>query len=179
MENVKNLKGANEKEAAAVVARSTGYDIPKILELVDAEAKGSGAVLEINANELTKWIGKGNSFVASVNDQIIGHSAIDIWPESGWAELRASVVKSEFRGHGVYTKLTKVRIQKLLVENPDVTIVVLKNKESSGSGILDSLGFKTIPKPEAPKELFSIGGDQEWKIFVAAKKDINEKLLRS
>lgn len=130
--------------------------IPAVLELVESEP---AALLPVPREELLAWIEKGHSVVLKAGEQIIGHQAVGIWPKSGWVELRAAVVKSEFRGNGLNTWMKQVLIEIMQKESNEVTFVGFTEKESMSRGIFKNLGFSEIPLSETPAEFFLICPD--------------------
>ncbi len=174
------------KNAAALkvhVAPSTEKDIPKIMEMINTEAKRSGAVLPVFEDEVKAWINQGMSFIAKTESgEIVGHhSASPAWPQSGWIELRAAVVLPEYRGNGINAQLKEAIIDAIIAHSPTATIVSVKNKSSNGRQVLGEMGFTKIPQSEAPKELFEIGPVGEaYDIYVyTPSKDNVKELVRA
>lgn len=170
---------SNATAQKVCISPSTEKDIPKIMEIINDEAKRSGAVLHVFEDEVKGWIKEGLSFVAKTHSgEIIGHHAAFAWPESGWVELRAAVVLPEYRGNGVNGKLKDAIIDAILEKNPEATIVSVKNKSSSGRHILGEIGFKQIGQSDAPQELFGIGPIGEaYDIYVLTPSKESVKIL--
>ncbi len=168
---------AIKRVKAVSISRATEFDAAGIIRLVNNESDTSGATLGVTRADISKWIRGGNSFVARLDSEPIGHGAIDIWPESGWQELRAAVVSSPFRNNGIYSALMAHRIIRIVEEDPQATMVVLKNSASMGWGLLLALGFNEVPNSKVPTELFSIGDDQQWTALVARRRDLHNLLL--
>ncbi len=163
------------------VSKATVNDLKGIVELINAEAKKSGAVLLVSEKEVGVWIKSGLDFVAKdESGKIIGHQSAAIWPESGWIELRAGVVLPEFRGNGVNSKLKVAIINEIESKFPGATIVSLKNNVSGGRGTVAELGFHKVQQSEAPEELFKIGPKGEnYDVYVYTTKIAEKGLLRS
>ena len=126
----------------------------KIVELVNAESKASGAVLEITEAEVLDWISNGNSIIG-YKERIIAHEAIHLWKSSGWGELRSAVVDEQFRGRGIGSEITRLLVEKYFSENPNGTIVAIKRNTEKGVTLLLKLGFEETPLSKLPNELFT------------------------
>jgi N-acetylglutamate synthase-like GNAT family acetyltransferase len=142
-------------------------DINEILKLVNDEAERTGALLPIRSNTLETWISKGLSLVAEAKEQgrstIIGHGAAHIWPKSGWIEFRSLIVKPEFRGNGISTKVSGKLFNILKAKYPGATMVAFTNKAGNGRGIFKALGFSEAKYEDLPSELFTIGPEHRGK----------------
>ncbi len=137
-------------------------DAPKIAKIVNAEAELSGAVIKVTEAEVAGWISSGLSFVAKVGTEIVGHTAGYIWPKSGIAEHRAVVVLPEYRGNGINAMLTTVFMQRLIEQDPSITIISLKNAnahEAAKKAVVKS-GFKPINVDSLPDEIFDGPADR-------------------
>lgn len=146
------------------IQTATKEHIPDIVELINNQHAANKSVLLVSTEEVAEWVNKGHSRIAvSSEGKVIGHQSLDIWPESGWGELRACVVTPDFQGRGINSHFTRTFIDGSI---PGVeTFVVLKNCSSKGTGTFTGSGFTEIPEAEAPKELFTIGGEQKWTIL--------------
>ncbi|MDE1860953.1 MAG: hypothetical protein KGH72_04530 [Candidatus Micrarchaeota archaeon] len=148
------------------VAAATHDDITSILRMVNDVTRQSGALLPVTEAEVKGWIAENLSFVAKTPDgKVIGHNSAFVWPESGWAELRAGVVLPDYRGNGVNMEI-KVPLVESMARKGAKTVVGLKNKASNGHGILEALGFEEARPADVPRELFNIGQGTEWAIYV-------------
>ncbi len=177
MHTYANKSAQNLARLNTHIAPATEKDVSKIIDIINKEAKLSGAVLPVNETEVTSWIKNGLSFVVKTTaGEIIGHHSAYIWPESKWIELRAAIVAPEYRGNGINKELKKSVMDAILKKYPNATIVSVKNKASNGRTLLEELGFKKIPQSEAPKELFEIGPkNEEYDIYVLNPR-INSEL---
>lgn len=129
-------------------------DIPAVLELVKSSPD---ALLTVDEPEVEAWVDQGHSFVAkTIDGQVIGHQAAMIWPQSGWVEVRAAVVKPEYRGMGINTEMKKMIVKKLKSDKLEITIVGFTEAASKSRGILQKMGFTEIPLEQTPDEFFSI-----------------------
>lgn len=155
------------RDRAFETRRATVEDIPTILRLVGNEAKKTGMVLELSWEELLKWVERGHSLVATVNGKIVGHLAVNVWSTSKWTEIRSTVVDDEYRGKGIYTSLLAEMVKIIFEDGLASNVVILKDRATRGSGVLESIGFDEKQMASVPEELFSIGGDRDWKIYVA------------
>ncbi|MCL4365331.1 MAG: GNAT family N-acetyltransferase [Candidatus Marsarchaeota archaeon] len=174
---------ANSVSLKVSIMPSTEKDIPKIVEIINGESKKTGSVLPVTTEEVRGWINSGLSFVAKTDEgRIIGHHAAYIWPESGWAELRAVVVLPEYRGNGINALLMESIINVILDKDPFTTVVSVKNRSSNGRQILRDLGFKEIDPSDAPHELFGIGPKEEVYniyVYIPGEIPITKELIRS
>jgi N-acetylglutamate synthase-like GNAT family acetyltransferase len=151
-------------DALIEVARKP--DIPRIMNLVNIEHLKSDALLEIDIKETSRWIEDGLSIVARLDEDIIAHQSAQVWPQSGWIEIRAAVVKEEFRNKGIFGKMVRFQVETILDSDPSATICTVKNKKSRGNRVLESIGFREVPPESVPQEIFTIGEGQEWRVFV-------------
>ncbi len=173
--NVRDNGGvARELDVLKNVGFTYRKDITSVIGLIDAEHKRSGAVLEVEKHMLSEWVSKGHSAVVAVNRRIVAHQAIHVWQGLGLAELRAAVVHPSYRNNGFAYELTLLLMERVR-RAPDVKdFVVLKNESANGDGMLHGLGFIEVARGQPdelikkglPAELFSIGGNQSWKIFM-------------
>jgi N-acetylglutamate synthase-like GNAT family acetyltransferase len=150
-------------------------DIIQIMNLINCENLRSGAVLKVDFMDVRDWVEKKLSLLAKLDDEVIAHQSASELRQDGWIELRAAVVKREYRDRGINDVLLRLQIEYLLERNPEATLCALKNGSSGGVGSLLSAGFREIPAESAPKELFEIGGDQRWAIYVLTAEDYMRK----
>ena len=162
------------------MSRAMEGDITEIVDLINAEHYRSNAVLLVSHDEVRLWVGIGLSFVAKHTERIIGHSAVYIWPESGWMEIRGVVVHPDYRNHGIYSKMTRLHIEEAFKAHPEGKIVVVKNESSKGARLLKSLGFILVARgissevieQGVPKEFFDIGPkDRQLRIWTLVRND--------
>ncbi len=162
------------------MTRAIEGDVKEIVSLINDEHNRSNAVLDVSHDEVKSWVGFGLSFVAKHNNRIVGHSAMHVWPESGWLEIRGVVVHPDYRNHGIYSKMTRLHIEETFREYPNGKIVVVKNESSRGARLLKSLGFVLVARgisieviqQGVPKEFFDIGPkDRQLRIWTLTKKD--------
>ena len=166
-----------EPKSQIAIELTKREEVPAVLELI---ASSPDALLSVNEHEVEVWINQGYSFVAkTIDGQIIGHQSAVVWPQSGWVEVRAAVVKPEHRGRGINTEMKKMIVKKLKSDKPEVTIVGFTEAASKSRGILQKMGFKEIPLQETPDEFFSIcpancvkktGIDCGCKVFILPPK---------
>lgn len=141
---------------------TTEMDIPSISSFMErvlhVDPKAALAIEPVSIETLQGWIERGHSIVATLPDseQIIGHQAVDLWPQSGWYEVRTALVDPAFRGHGINTDMKKFIIKGISDGNSDVTISAFTHPESKSKGILAKLDFDELPMDEVPEEFFSI-----------------------
>ena len=135
----------------------------KIAKLINRESKKSGAVMEVTEDEVKRWIKNRNSVVAMHGGVVIGHEALNVWPECGWVELRSAVVKAEFRGKGIGYMLAKKLISRHMKKNRTITFISIKRDAGKGAGILSALGFEEVSMDEIPGELFSVGRSRDMR----------------
>lgn len=147
----------NEKKEKVTIGNAAYPDLPEILSLINREAASTGALLQVSKEELHKWIKSGLSVVARANGEVVAHEAAYIWPQSGWAELRAAIVKPEFRGRGIGSIISKRLIKRLKRHKKAITIVAFGNVNSKNKAWLKCLGFYKIKYEDTPRELFTIG----------------------
>ncbi len=140
-------------------------DLEDIRDLINKEHEKSNAVMEVSKENVEKWIRNRNSVVAVAEGRIVGHEALDIWPESKWLELRSAVVLEEFRCRGIAYKMTKMLVDRFVKKNPKTIFVAIKNKTEKGNGILVEMGFHEIGLGEVPQELFTIRSHSERRAF--------------
>lgn len=158
--------------AQITIEKPTEGDIPAIIGMVSAEAKSTGALLPVSSDTLRGWISSGLSYVAKHSGTVVGHEAAHIWPKSGWIELRSAVVKPEYRGMGIGSRMSAALLEDLRKEHCRSTVVAFTNMAGKGKGILKAHGFREIGREGVPEELFTIGpkhrGKSEfgYKIFV-------------
>ena len=137
-------------------------DIPSIQSFMDrvlhVDPKAELAIEPVSIETLQGWIEKGHSIVATLSDNgdIIGHQAVDKWPESGWYEVRTALGDPEYRGQGVNTDLKKYVIKEILDSDPDAVISAFTHPESTSRGILEKLDFEEIPMEDVPEEFFEL-----------------------
>jgi N-acetylglutamate synthase-like GNAT family acetyltransferase len=148
---------AKEKRSVGFhIAPARVSDAAEITGMINNEAELSGAVIKVTQKEVEGWIDGGLSFVAKAGTRIVGHTAGCIWPKSGIAEHRAVVVLPEYRGNGINTALTSAFVQRLIEQDPHITIISLKNSnasEAAKKAVLKS-GFCKIDVNELPDEIF-------------------------
>ena len=162
------------------MSRAMEGDVVEIVSLINDEHERSNAVLDVSHDEVRSWVGFGLSFVAKHNNRIVGHSAMHVWPESGWLEIRGVVVDPNYRNHGIYSKMTRLHIEETFRAYPKGKIVVVKNESSKGARLLKSLGFVLVARgisievieQGVPKEFFDIGPkDRQLRIWTLIKED--------
>lgn len=162
-----------EQKSQITIELTRKEEIPDVLLLVKS---APDALLNVDEHDVEAWIDQGYSFVAkTIDGQIIGHQAAMIWPKSGWIEVRAAVVKPEYRGIGINTEMKKIMVEKLKSDKLGVTIVGFTEAASKSRGILQRMGFTEIPLEQTPDEFFSVcpetcvkktGTDCGCKVFV-------------
>lgn len=141
---------------------TTEMDIPSITYFMDrvlhVDPKAALAIDPVSIDTLQAWIRNGHSIIATLpeSEQIIGHQAIDLWPESGWYEVRTALVDPAYRGHGINTDMKKYIIKAVSDVDPDATISGFTHPESASRGILAKLDFEELPAEQVPDEFFSI-----------------------
>lgn len=140
-------------------------EIGEIVRLIDREHELSGAVMKVSSDIVRKWIKLKRSVVAVSDGKIVGHEALDVWPESGWAELRSAVVLEDFRGRGIAYKMTRRLLDDFLSKNHEAIFVAIKNRTERGNKLLLEMGFKEIGLDEVPPELFTIRSNSERRAF--------------
>lgn len=140
-------------------------NLKDIVKLINEENERSGAVMKVTPIIVRKWIRNRHCAIAISEGRVIGHEALNVWPRSGWAELRSAVVEGGFRGQGIGYRLTKMLIDAYKKENANAVLVSLKNKTEKGNGILKGLGFREIDIHTVPMELFTIRSYSERKAF--------------
>ncbi len=140
-------------------------EIGEIVRLIDREHELSGAVMKVSSDIVRKWIKLKRSVVAVYDGKIVGHEALDVWPESGWAELRSAVVLEDFRGQGIAYKMTRRLLDDFLSKNHEAIFVAIKNRTERGNKLLLEMGFKEIGLDEVPPELFTIRSNSERRAF--------------
>ena len=148
-------------------------DINRIVEFINEEYKRSGAVLPVSRDDVAGWVDRNNSIIAVNGDGVVkAHQAVSLWPISGVFEFRSAVVAPRNRNQGINYWMKRLIIEELVHRSEDsiIQIISLKNKKSGGSGTLKALGFKVIPEHEIPKEMLSIGGEQDWKAYKLIKE---------
>lgn len=151
-------------------------DMEQILKLVNDESSRTGALLQLQSSTLEGWISKKMSLVVETKENgesvIIGHEAANVWPKSGWIELRSSIVRPEYRGIGISGRLATKLVTLVKKRYPNATIIAFTNKAGSGKGIILSLGFGEAQYNDLPSELFTIGpahrgkSEHGYKVFV-------------
>lgn len=139
--------------------------VPEIVRLINEESESSGALMRVTHGIVKKWIEDGLSVIALNDGKIIAHEALNVWPRSGWTELRSLVVKEGFRGQGIGYRLTRMLIDSYQKRKRRGIFVALKNRTEKGNGILRDLGFKEIDIYTVPMELFTIRSHSERKAF--------------
>ncbi len=140
-------------------------DVHKIVRLINCENKRSGAVMKVTPGGVMKWIESRHSVIGMCNGRIVAHEAMNVWPRSGWVELRSLVVSEGFRGQGIGYSLTKMLIDSYRKKKRKGVFVALKNRTEKGNGILVDLGFREIDIYSVPMELFTIRSYSERKAF--------------
>jgi N-acetylglutamate synthase-like GNAT family acetyltransferase len=145
-------------------------DIPQVQALLRSSPD---AVLPVSERELSAWIVKGFSMVGVFThsrdgaEKVVAHQAVDVWPESGWAEFRSALVHEAYRGLNINFNMKNMMLEMLRSEHPEIpTVAVLKNGVSNGVGILTELGFAKAEQGQVPAEFFSIGVGQDWKVYI-------------
>ncbi|MDE1860972.1 MAG: hypothetical protein KGH72_04635 [Candidatus Micrarchaeota archaeon] len=151
-------------------------DKGQIIRLVDDEARATGALLPLTEEVLGEWISAGLSLVAETvvdgKNLIVAHEAANVWPKCGWIEFRSSIVKPEFRGNGISTKLSKTLFNIVKDRYPGVTMIAFVNHAGNGKGILQALGFSEANYADIPAEILSIGpkhrgkAEHGYRVFV-------------
>ena len=162
------------------ISKAMEGDVVEIVSLINEEHDRSNAVLIVSHDEVRSWVDIGLSFVAKDKEKIIGHSAMYIWPESGWMEVRGVVVEPNHRNRGIYSRMTRMHIEETFRAYPDGKIVVVKNESSRGAGLLKSLGFALVAhgtceeviEQGVPKEFFNIEPhkDRQLRIWTLNKE---------
>jgi len=141
-----------KKEVA--IREATSEDVQDILNLI---ALSPDALLSVTIAELQSWIDQGMSLVAiSDEGEIIGHQAASQWPESHWVEMRAAVVKPEFRGQGINTLMKRKMTEIIASLIGNSTLVGFTEAASKSRGILQKQGYGEIALPDTPDEFFSV-----------------------
>lgn len=144
-------------------------DIAQVVRFINDEYARSGAVLPVSRDDVAGWVNEGNSIIAlNGKGEIKAHQAVSLWPITEIFEFRSAVVAPENRKQGINYWMKRLMIEEIVQrsEKDVVRIISLKNGKSGGSGTLKALGFGIIPKHEIPKEMLSIGGEQEWKAYM-------------
>lgn len=156
-----------EQNGIMLALRTAGAEhVVPVVKLINEEHARSGSVLKVSETEVKGWVGRGLSFIAMNGQRVVGHLAVDIWPESKWGEIRSCVVAPDFRNNNINYSLMTKAIETSIAAFPEiVAFTALKNRASNGVGIFKGLGFAVIEEIHAPKELFSIGIGQEWTIL--------------
>jgi N-acetylglutamate synthase-like GNAT family acetyltransferase len=160
-------------ESAMRFKISDQTDINGIMKFINKEYERSGAVLPVSRDDVAGWVNSGNSIIAVNGDGVVkAHQAVSLWPISGVFEFRSAVVAPESRRQGINYWMKRLIIEELVHRSEDsiIQIISLKNGKSGGSGTLRALGFKVIQEHEIPKEMLSIGGEQEWKAYKLIKE---------
>ncbi len=127
-------------------------DVKAIADMVNEEHEASGAVNAVTYEHVYGWIRSGNadSFIATDQnecDKAAAHTAVIRW--SGHCfEMRSIVVRSHYRGLGVYGGMSGSIIRAIFEKDPSATIVMIKNKRSQGYGLLPKNGFAWVPLGE-------------------------------
>lgn len=141
-----------KKEVA--IREATSEDIQDILNLI---ALSPDALLSVTIAELQSWIDLGMSLVAINEDgEIIGHQAAAQWPESHWVEMRAAIVKEDYRGQGINTLMKHKMTEIIAALIGNATLIGFTEKASGSRGILQKQGYDEIPLPDTPEEFFSV-----------------------
>ena len=139
------------------IRKAVESDIPEILEMIDSEARLTGALLPVSRETLEKWVEARLSYVAVCEGVIAGHEAVNVWPESGWIELRSLIVKKEYRGMGIGGRIGAIVLRSIKRKYKSGTIIDFTNRAGAGKRMLLARGFKEISVAEVPKELLTIG----------------------
>lgn len=165
---MQNLK--NQTAPSITLRMAERQDVPKIVELINEEGTRTGAVLSVNSREVEGWISKHSSAVAvDMSGRIVAHQGVFRWPGCGMFELRAAVVKPEFRGNGINFLMKELVINKITERQNPATFISLKNGASNGAGILFALGFEKMPDSEIPKEVLDLDKGQQWTAYKLIK----------
>ncbi len=146
-------------------------DIEEIVKLINREHEISGAVMKVSSDTVKRWIRSKKSVVAVSDKKIVGHEALDLWPESGWAELRSAVVLEDFRGRGIAYKMTRRLLDDFLSKNHKAIFIAIKNRTERGNKLLLEMGFEEIGLNEVPPELFTIRSNSERRAFKLEVKE--------
>ena len=117
-----------------VEAKNYRESIAAMLETEKLPASDLPAVLE-------------NFIVAKQNDEVIG--AIGIERYGNYSLLRSMVVKHDFRGQGIASKLIK-QIEDLALEQGSGTIFLLTE---TAPGYFSRKGYKKIGRADVPAEI--------------------------
>jgi N-acetylglutamate synthase-like GNAT family acetyltransferase len=165
MEETKQTDPSGGHSKKVRISRATLDDVKEITELINKEHERSGALLRVGEDEVAGWVGLNLSFVARRDGRIIGHSAVTVWPKSGWLEFRGQVVQPAYRGEGIYNHMTRRQIREIFRSGRGRTIVAVKNKVAKGTSLLETIGFKLVGdgittelvKQGIPEEFFYIG----------------------
>lgn len=142
------------KELGYSIGLTQESDVQSVVELIQSCPE---ALLPVAAEQVSEWVSQGHSLVAKIDSgEVIGHQAVAIWPQSGWYEVRSAIVKPEFRGKGVNTKMKIAMINQVRKVDPLATIVGVTETASQSRGILQKLGFQEIPLNELNSEFFTV-----------------------
>ncbi len=145
-------------------------DIPEIVNLINGEGCRTGAVLQVNSQEIEGWVSERRSAVAiDVSGNIVAHQGAFRWPGCGMFELRSAVVEPKLRGNGINFSMKKLVIDEIAKGQNTATFIALKNSASGGTGILFALGFEKMPDSEIPDEVLDLDKGQQWKAYKLIK----------
>jgi GNAT superfamily N-acetyltransferase len=134
---------------------TTRQDIPAVLDMLKQAPPET--ILDVTEDKLMVWIDAGHSLVAKLKSGlVVAHQAATIWPESGWIEGRAALVREDFRSYGIGTKMKQAIDEIMLEEFPGATIASFTEANSGIRGIVQSLGYKRIPLIDTPSEFFTL-----------------------
>ncbi|MCL5419414.1 MAG: hypothetical protein M1354_00855 [Candidatus Marsarchaeota archaeon] len=123
-------------------------DFGAIRDLIAAEAKLSGKVIDRDDERIKEWISNGMSFVAvDENGSIVSHVALDRWP--GCVELVSAVTVPGHRGKGIYESMHAAILEAHFAEPGAVPVVSVKNDASNGRRLKQAAGFKEVGLAEA------------------------------
>lgn len=103
------------------------------------EQHGEGMVLPKRKDEIMTEMKKGKTILALDGMKVVGHQTFYIWPDRLCIEPRGGVVRKDYRGQGLGTKLREKVLSIITKNYPKYTVVAVASIKSQG--IWKKLGF--------------------------------------
>ncbi len=149
-------------------------DVKAIFRMVNDEHARTGAVNAVTHGRIASWVLSGNadSFIAidrHEDGRVAAHMAVVKWSDHCY-EIRSIVVQPYYRGLGIYGSMSDSIIDAVFEMDHSAAVVMIKNKQSQGYGLLSEKGFVEVPLGEALRMGVGLENHSERYAYVLTKK---------
>jgi N-acetylglutamate synthase-like GNAT family acetyltransferase len=137
-----------------VIKRTGPSDKDVVQKVYDfyLEMRKTNPLIEKSYNEIESNVLNGFSFIALIDDKIVGFVTCRNWPD--FVELMTLIVEPEMRCQGIGGKLSKYLFRYLRDKFSQKTIVVFPNDKSMGIMTRNGLVQKT--RKDIPEFLYNV-----------------------